>query len=363
MLNERKYHQNQIERLYNKYYFKLYKIEEIQNSQFNRFKKDSIKILKNKKIKLDIDNEYNNTEDIKDINKYFVIQNQKINLNGTNNQIFNNSRILNSFKSFSPSIRNFNFIYPKIKSNAMKLKVDKKIHITDNSNKIYSNYKQDKNININNIINSENAIKSKDKTKLMLKTLNRINLKKKLGNIDNNSKLLFKNKSKKVNHLLLYSSDNLKFKTFTNDLNIKSKIKIKLNEKDFNIKGYFSNSTHKNKRNNKADFEYLYDLINAHQKKVTIRNIDKFNSLRNAERIYSNKKKDFLHFNTNDNNLNDKGEINYKYNRKLKNNIINNSIPSLDIQKYNQKEMERILLNYKNRIYKKYNKKESNLSE
>ena len=347
-LSERKYHQNQIERLYNKFYFKLYKIEEIKNSQFNHFKKYSIKILKNKKIKLDNDDEYNSTEDIQDINKYFVIQNKKINLN-TNHQIFNNFRILNSFKNFSPTIKNFNTNYLKLKNNDIKIKVDKKINNTDNSNKIYSNYKQENINNINNIINSENASKCKDKTKLILKTLNNITLKNKTKS-DFNSKLLFRNKNKKVN------SDNFMFKTFTND--IKSKIKIKLNEKDFSIKGYFSNSNKKNKRNNISDIEYLYDLINMQQKKVNIRNNDKFNSLRNAERIYSNKKKDILLFTTNEINLNAKEKIEDNHNPKSKYKICNNSIPSLDIQKYNQKEMERILLNYKNQKYKKYNKKE-----
>ena len=40
-LSERKYQRHQIERLYNKFYFKLYKIEEIKNSRFGHIKNNN----------------------------------------------------------------------------------------------------------------------------------------------------------------------------------------------------------------------------------------------------------------------------------------------------------------------------------
>ena len=102
----------------------------------------------------------------------------------------------------------------------------------------------------------------------------------------------------------------------------------------------------------------MFDLINERNKKIYIRNIAKSSSLRNAERIYSKKRKDYFFTLNNDNYINDRGFRRDKiFNSKDANTITDcNVIPSLEIKKYNQKEMSRIILNYKikkNKVYTK----------
>ena len=349
-LSERKYQKYQVERLYNKFYFKLYKIEEIKNSKFNDMKKNKNQILKIKNEKVQEDEDYSKIEDIQDINKYLIIQNKN------NEKMFNNVRIMNSFKTFSPKI-SFNS-YSNFKNNTIKLKL--KNNIKNNiSNKNNSNNNQKKkSININISQNSNRIINYKDKTKLILKTLNNFKLNNKLKQFKS-QKLLLKKKDNNNDNInqLLKDSNNFMFRTFSNDYSIKSNIKSNSSEKNFIIKGYYSNKI-RGRRNKINNIEDLFDIINEQNKKVDIRNNDKYNCLRNAERIYSKKKKDLLLLKelnlTNKGLINDNGHL-----ISISNTIAYNSIPSLDIKKYNQKEMEKLILNYKNKKYKNFIKKQS----
>ena len=354
-LSERKYQKNQIERLHNKFYFKLYKIEEIKNSKFN-IKKNIIKKLKNKNIKTDNEEEYDNSEDIEDINKYFVIQNSNFNFNNLNNRIFKNIQIINSIQSISPNtISNFKNCKDKYSNLKKNNNQNGKINFSYSQNKINSYYNQENKNIINNKIIPDKKTKFKDKNKLILKTYNNLSLK------SNNSitKFSLKDNNKEIDNKLLYrTNNNYMFKTFENESSIKSIIKRKLNEKESSIKAYY---TYRKKKKLKKinNIDYLYELISEQNKKLTIRNIDKFNSLRNAERIYYKKKKDFLFLNNNEINspykrMNDKNYLKSRNKKKAYNNI-----PSLNIKKYNQKEMEKILLNYKNKKYGKYSKTKS----
>ena len=365
-LSERKYQKNQIERLHNKFYFKLYKIEEIKNSKFN-IKKNIIKKLKNKNDKYDKEEEYDSGEDIEDINKYFVIQNKNLDFKNVNsNRMFKNIQIINSIQSYSPNtitINNFNNYknnYSNFKKNNSNQ--NEKINISDSSNKIYSYHNQENKISINNEIIKDKKIKFKDKNKLILKTFNNLSLKSIKNTIQNYktiTKFPLKDNNTKLDDKLLYgSNNNYMFKTFANDSSIKSIIKRKLNEKDFSIKAYYTNRKQR-KLNHINNMDYLYDLIDEQNKKLTIRNTDKFNSLRNAERIYYKKKNDFLLLYNKEINSPYKGIYNKDYLKSRNKKIKYNNIPSLNIKKYNQKEMERILLNYKNKKYGKYNKTES----
>ena len=333
-LSERKYQKNQIERLYNKFYFKLYKIEEIKNSKFN-IKKNIFTQLKNKRN--DKEEEYIKTEDIENVNQYLVIQNKNIKL-AKNNKIFKNERIINSLKTFSKSINN-NFLNNYKLTDNFKLQNVKNTNEVEISNKIYS-FKENKK-RINEIINSDKIHKYQDKAKLLraFSNSNPKNKNKKFCSL----KLLLKEKNLKKNNKKLYISDAYIFKTFSNDFNNNEL------EKYFNFKGNYSNRI--------KDIKYLNDLLNEKNKIMTIRNIDNFATLRNAERIYNKNHIECL-FLKNDINLTDKGEINGNNFFKSRNKIeINNSFPSLNIQKYNQKEMARILFNYKKNKHKQYRKK------
>ena len=335
-LSERKYQKYQMERLCNEFYFKLYKIEEIKNSKFN-IKKNIITQLKNKKN--DKEEEYIKTEDIENVNQYLVIQNKNIKL-AKNKKIFKNEKIINSLKTFSKSINN-NCYKNYILTDYFKLKNNKNINEVDLSNKIYS-FKENKK-KLNEIINSDKIHKYQDKTKL-LRTFNNSNPKNKIKKFSS-LKLLLKVKNLKNNKKKLYSSDDYIFKTFSNGFN---NINNKL-ENNFYFKGNYSNRI--------KDIKYLNDLLSEKNKIMTIRNIDNFATLRNAKRIFNKNHKECF-FSKNGINLTDKGEINNNNYFKSRNKIeINNSFPSLNIQKYNQKEMARILFNYKKNKNKKYRKK------
>ena len=348
-LSERKYQKHQIERLYNKFYFKLYKIEEIQNSTFNNKKKKNIKFIKTQDEKIEKNNDnFINTDEIEDINKYFIIQNKGLNLNN-NKKLFKNDKIINSIKSISPIINNYNFL--KYKNNLVKLKINNnyKINISTLTSKIYSDFSQE---NKKSKIRPDKLIKYRDKNKLILKTLTNFKLKNKFKTFDN-IKLLLKNKNSNNKFTL---SDSMMFKTFSNKRPIKSIYASNLYENDINIKEY---NSYKNKEKNKFINE-IEDLFDEQNKKITIRNNDKYNSLKNAERIYSKKRKDFLFLMNKNINMTEKGIINNSHYNKSRNKNINyKNIPSLDIQKYNQKEMARILLNYKNKKNINFIKKES----
>ena len=220
-----------------------------------------------------------------------------------------------------------------------KLQNVKNTNEVEISNKIYS-FKENKK-RINEIINSDKIHKYQDKAKLLraFSNSNPKNKNKKFCSL----KLLLKEKNLKKNNKKLYISDAYIFKTFSNDFNNNEL------EKYFNFKGNYSNRI--------KDIKYLNDLLNEKNKIMTIRNIDNFATLRNAERIYNKNHIECL-FLKNDINLTDKGEINGNNFFKSRNKIeINNSFPSLNIQKYNQKEMARILFNYKKNKNKKYIKK------
>ena len=352
-LSERKYRKYQIERLYNKFYFQLYKIEEIKNSKFNDLKnnKNNSKINKNKNDANKGEEEEHSNENIEDINKYLIIKNE----NKNNDKKYKNYRINNTFKSFSPMI-NVNS-YSNFKNNSIKIKL-MNISKKNTSNKNDSNDNQNKKTKNRVLLfqNSNKIFNYKDKTKLILKSLNTFTLNNKLKQFES-QKLLLKNHDKNKNKLL--KDSNFMFRTFSNDFSINTKIKGNLNQKDFIIKGYYSN---KNRSiNNKInDLEDLCDIIKEQNKKYTIRNIGKFNSLINAERIYSKNKKNYLFSNNNEIYLTDKELLKSNNDLKSLNNKINyNSIPSLEIKKYNQKEMEKIILNYKNKKYKNYLKKQT----
>ena len=299
-------------------------------------KKNIIAQLKNKKN--DKEEKYIKTEDIENVNQYLVIQNKSIKL-AKNKKIFKNETIINSLKTFS-NINN-NYFNNYILTDNFKLKNYKNINEVDLSNKIYS-FKENKK-RINEIINSDKIHRYQDKTKL-LRTFNNSNPKNKIKKFSS-LKLLLKVKNLKNNKKILYSSDAYIFKTFSNGFN---NINNEL-EKNFNFKGNHSNRI--------KDIQYLNDLLNEKNKIMTIRNIDNFATLRNAERIYNKNHKECL-FLKNGINITDKGEINDNNYLKSRNKVeINNSFPSLNIQKYNQKEMARILFNYKKNKNKKYIKK------
>ena len=354
---ERKYQKNQIERLYNKFYFKLYKVEEIKNSKFDfKFnkKKNDAKIITNNE-----DDDYKNIEDIDDINKYLVINSKndteyhRYYQTITSGQIFKNIKISNSFKT-PPSIKScanhYNYLNFKKYLNS-KAEINNK-DISNLTNKLKSR-------NIRDIINSERITKNKGNTNLLLKissNLKLLNKNKKLSN----TKLLFKNKYNEINNRFKQVSKDsniLMFKTFSNNMAPRATIEKKLSEKEIKVKSYSSNK-HKDKINRINNIEDLFDLINEKNKKIYIRNIAKSGSLRNAERIYSKKRKDFFFTLNNDNYINDRGfRRDKKFNSKDGSIITDyNAIPSLNIKKYNQKEMSRIILNYKikkNKVYSK----------
>ena len=351
---ERKYQKNQIERLYNKFYFKLYKVEEIKNSKFNfKFnkKKNDIKIITNND-----NDDYKNIEDIDDVNKYLIINNKNDTEHIqyyetiTNGQIFKNIKISNSFKS-PPSIKSSanNYYYLNFKKYLNEKNENNNKDISNLTNKLKSK-------NIKDIINSEKITKNKN---LLLKISNnlKLNKNKKLSN----TKLLFKNKYNEINKRFKKVSketNTLMLKTFSNNMAKRTDFfEKKLSEKNLNEKSYSSNK-HKDKINTINNIEDWFDLINERNKKIYIRNIAKSSSLRNAERIYSKKRKDFFFTLNNDNYINDRRfRRDKKFNSKNANiNPDYNSIPSLNIKKYNQKEMSRIILNYKikkNKVYSK----------
>ena len=351
---ERKYQKNQIERLYNKFYFKLYKVEEIKNSKFNfKFnkKKNDIKIITNND-----NDDYKNIEDIDDVNKYLIINNKNDTEHIqyyetiTNGQIFKNIKISNSFKS-PPSIKSCanHYYYLNFKKYLNEKNENNNKDISNLTNKLKSK-------NIKDIINSEKITKNKN---LLLKISNnlKLNKNKKLSN----TKLLFKNKYNEINKRFKKVSketNTLMLKTFSNNMAKRTDFfEKKLSEKNLNEKSYSSNK-HKDKINTINNIEDWFDLINERNKKIYIRNIAKSSSLRNAERIYSKKRKDFFFTLNNDNYINDRRfRRDKKFNSKNANiNPDYNSIPSLNIKKYNQKEMSRIILNYKikkNKVYSK----------
>ena len=351
---ERKYQKNQIERLYNKFYFKLYKVEEIKNSKFNfKFnkKKNDIKIITNND-----NDDYKNIEDIDDVNKYLIINNKNDTEHIqyyetiTNGQIFKNIKISNSFKS-PPSIKSSanNYYYLNFKKYLNEKNENNNKDISNLTNKLKSK-------NIKDIINSEKITKNKN---LLLKISNnlKLNKNKKLSN----TKLLFKNKYNEINKRFKKVSketNTLMLKTFSNNMAKRTDFfEKKLSEKNLNEKSYSSNK-HKDKITTINNIEDWFDLINERNKKIYIRNIAKSSSLRNAERIYSKKRKDFFFTLNNDNYINDRRfRRDKKFNSKNANiNADYNSIPSLNIKKYNQKEMSRIILNYKikkNKVYSK----------
>lgn len=185
--------------------------------------------------------------------------------------------------------------------------------------------------NIRDIINSERITKNKGNTNLLLKissNLKLLNKNKKLSN----TKLLFKNKYNEINNRFKQvskDSNTLMFKTFSNNMAPRATKEKKLSEKEIKVKSYSSNK-HKDKINRINNIEDLFDLINEKNKKIYIRNIAKSGSLRNAERIYSKKRKDFFFTLNNDNYINDRGFrrdkiFNYidKLRSKLNNNINN----------------------------------------
>ena len=349
---ERKYQKNQIERLYNKFYFKLYKVEEIKNSKFDfKFnkKKNDIKIITNND-----NDDYKNIEDIDDVNKYLIINNKNDTEHIqyyetiTNGQIFKNIKISNSFKS-PPSIKSCanNYYYLNFKKYLNEKNENNNKDISNLTNKLKSK-------NIKDIINSEKITKNKN---LLLKISNnlKLNKNKKLSN----TKLLFKNKYNEINKRFKKVSketNTLMLKTFSNNMAKRTDFfEKKLSEKNLNEKSYSSNK-HKDKITTINNIEDWFDLINERNKKIYIRNIAKSSSLRNAERIYSKKRKDFFFTLNNDNYINDRRfRRDKKFNSKNANiNADYNSIPSLNIKKYNQKEMSRIILNYKikkNKVY------------
>ena len=351
---ERKYQKNQIERLYNKFYFKLYKVEEIKNSKFDfKFnkKKNDIKIITNND-----NDDYKNIEDIDDVNKYLIINNKNDTEHIqyyetiTNGQIFKNIKISNSFKS-PPSIKSCanNYYYLNFKKYLNEKNENNNKDISNLTNKLKSK-------NIKDIINSEKITKNKN---LLLKISNnlKLNKNKKLSN----TKLLFKNKYNEINKRFKKVSketNTLMLKTFSNNMAKRTDFfEKKLSEKNLNEKSYSSNK-HKDKITTINNIEDWFDLINERNKKIYIRNIAKSSSLRNAERIYSKKRKDFFFTLNNDNYINDRRfRRDKKFNSKNANiNPDYNSIPSLNIKKYNQKEMSRIILNYKikkNKVYSK----------
>ena len=351
---ERKYQKNQIERLYNKFYFKLYKVEEIKNSKFDfKFnkKKNDIKIITNND-----NDDYKNIEDIDDVNKYLIINNKNDTEHIqyyetiTNGQIFKNIKISNSFKS-PPSIKSCanNYYYLNFKKYLNEKNENNNKDISNLTNKLKSK-------NIKDIINSEKITKNKN---LLLKISNnlKLNKNKKLSN----TKLLFKNKYNEINKRFKKVSketNTLMLKTFSNNMAKRTDFfEKKLSEKNLNEKSYSSNK-HKDKITTINNIEDWFDLINERNKKIYIRNIAKSSSLRNAERIYSKKRKDFFFTLNNDNYINDRRfRRDKKFNSKNANiNADYNSIPSLNIKKYNQKEMSRIILNYKikkNKVYSK----------
>ena len=351
---ERKYQKNQIERLYNKFYFKLYKVEEIKNSKFNfKFnkKKNDIKIITNND-----NDDYKNIEDIDDVNKYLIIYNKNDTEHIqyyetiTNGQIFKNIKISNSFKS-PPSIKSCanNYYYLNFKKYLNEKNENNNKDISNLTNKLKSK-------NIKDIINSEKINKNKN---LLLKISNnlKLNKNKKLSN----TKLLFKNKYNEINKRFKKVSketNTLMLKTFSNNMAKRTDFfEKKLSEKNLNEKSYSSNK-HNDKITTINNIEDWFDLINERNKKIYIRNIAKSSSLRNAERIYSKKRKDFFFTLNNDNYINDRRfRRDKKFNSKNANiNPDYNSIPSLNIKKYNQKEMSRIILNYKikkNKVYSK----------
>ena len=351
---ERKYQKNQIERLYNKFYFKLYKVEEIKNSKFDfKFnkKKNDIKIITNND-----NDDYKNIEDIDDVNKYLIINNKNDTEHIqyyetiTNGQIFKNIKISNSFKS-PPSIKSCanHYYYLNFKKYLNEKNENNNKDISNLTNKLKSK-------NIKDIINSEKITKNKN---LLLKISNnlKLNKNKKLSN----TKLLFKNKYNEINKRFKKVSketNTLMLKTFSNNMAKRTDFfEKKLSEKNLNEKSYSSNK-HKDKITTINNIEDWFDLINERNKKIYIRNIAKSSSLRNAERIYSKKRKDFFFTLNNDNYINDRRfRRDKKFNSKNANiNADYNSIPSLNIKKYNQKEMSRIILNYKikkNKVYSK----------
>ena len=351
---ERKYQKNQIERLYNKFYFKLYKVEEIKNSKFDfKFnkKKNDIKIITNND-----NDDYKNIEDIDDVNKYLIINNKNDTEHIqyyetiTNGQIFKNIKISNSFKS-PPSIKSCakHYYYLNFKKYLNEKNENNNKDISNLTNKLKSK-------NIKDIINSEKITKNKN---LLLKISNnlKLNKNKKLSN----TKLLFKNKYNEINKRFKKVSketNTLMLKTFSNNMAKRTDFfEKKLSEKNLNEKSYSSNK-HKDKITTINNIEDWFDLINERNKKIYIRNIAKSSSLRNAERIYSKKRKDFFFTLNNDNYINDRRfRRDKKFNSKNANiNPDYNSIPSLNIKKYNQKEMSRIILNYKikkNKVYSK----------
>ena len=351
---ERKYQKNQIERLYNKFYFKLYKVEEIKNSKFNfKFnkKKNDIKIITNNE-----NDDYKNIEDIDDVNKYLIINNKNDTEHIqyyetiTNGQIFKNIKISDSFKS-PPSIKSCanHYYYLNFKKYLNEKNENNNKDISNLTNKLKSK-------NIKDIINSEKITKNKN---LLLKISNnlKLNKNKKLSN----TKLLFKNKYNEINKRFKKVSketNTLMLKTFSNNMAKRTDFfEKKLSEKNLNEKSYSSNK-HKDKITTINNIEDWFDLINERNKKIYIRNIAKSSSLRNAERIYSKKRKDFFFTLNNDNYINDRRfRRDKKFNSKNANiNADYNSIPSLNIKKYNQKEMSRIILNYKikkNKVYSK----------
>ena len=227
----------------------------------------------------------------------------------------------------------------------------------ENNNKDISNLTNKlKSKNIKDIINSEKITKNKN---LLLKISNnlKLNKNKKLSN----TKLLFKNKYNEINKRFKKVSketNTLMLKTFSNNMAKRTDFfEKKLSEKNLNEKSYSSNK-HKDKITTINNIEDWFDLINERNKKIYIRNIAKSSSLRNAERIYSKKRKDFFFTLNNDNYINDRRfRRDKKFNSKNANiNADYNSIPSLNIKKYNQKEMSRIILNYKikkNKVYSK----------
>ena len=363
-LSEKKYQKNQVEILYNKFYFKLYKIEEIKNSNFfiNK-KKNNLKSLRNNIKKENELDEYLNTEGIKDINKCLIIENninkKDLNLHyrklSNNNQIFKKINLAKSLKNdmiFKEYVKNHDEL--KLKKNILKLDYGKnnKKDISSMTCRLEKNNYYKKN---NNIINSNENINIEDKNNLLLKTLNNFNINNKFY-ILNNKRLLYNNYNKSNNKFkkILNAPEDYMFRTFSNNKVLASLFEKKFSEKDLIIKQYNSNTIKKEKRNIN-NIDDLLDIINGENKKMYIRNIAKSVSLRNAERIYSKKKKDFLFLTlNNENNLTEKGNINNKNSERKFN--INNDFPSLDIQKYNQKEMSRIILNYKYRKDKEYSK-------
>ena len=143
------------------------------------------------------------------------------------------------------------------------------------------------------------------------------------------------------------------YRTITNNKHKPFIIRNTLPEKKYNFEKNNSNRIiHKKLRIN--DIENLFDLINERNKKIYIRNIGTSSSLRNAERIYSKRK--FLSLNHEINSTEKNKENDKKILYSEKKYIDYNIAKSINIQKYNQKEMARIILNYKNKKNKVYSK-------